>query len=224
MLVRLLVQNLVWIGGMGALLILSAGTLNWPAVWIFLATMGLLGVGSGLYLIRTDPGLLDERMRAPMQQDQPVADKVFIVAFGIVATAWFVLCGLDYRVHRAALAWSVHAVGVILLIASTLSILWVMRANSFASPVVRVQSERGHRVIDSGPYAWVRHPMYTGAALYFAGMPLALGSWWGLAFAPVLVAMFAVRTVIEERTLRDQLPGYPDYAARVRYRLLPGIW
>lgn len=224
MLVRLLVQNLVWVGGMGALLMLSAGTLNWPALWIFIATMLLLGLGSGLYLIRFDPGLLEERMRAPVQRDQPRADKIFILVFGVVSTAWFVICGLDYRVHRAAVAWPVHAAGVVLLVASTLAILWVMRVNSFAAPVVRVQAERGHRVIDTGPYALVRHPMYSGAALYFAGMPLALGSWWGLWFAPVLVAMFAVRTAIEERTLRDHLPGYSDYAERVRYRLLPGVW
>jgi protein-S-isoprenylcysteine O-methyltransferase Ste14 len=224
MFARLMMQNLMWTGVMGALLILSAGTLRWPAVWVFLAAMLLLGLGSGLYLIKVDPGLLEERMRPPMQRDQPFADKVFIAAFGVVATAWFVLCGLEYRVHRAAVGWPVHAVGLMLLIASTLSILWVMRANSFAAPVVRVQSERHHRVIDSGPYAWVRHPMYSGAALYFAGMPLALGSWWGLAFAPVLVAMFAYRTVIEEATLRDHLPGYSEYAARVRYRLVPGVW
>jgi protein-S-isoprenylcysteine O-methyltransferase Ste14 len=103
-------------------------------------------------------------------------------------------------------------------------ILWVFRTNSFAAPVVKVQTERHHHVISTGPYALVRHPMYASVMLFFIGAPLTLGSWWGLAFVPVFFAMFAFRTGIEERTLRAGLSGYADYAARVRYRLVPGLW
>ena len=102
--------------------------------------------------------------------------------------------------------------------------MWVLHENSFASVVVRLQRERGHRVISSGPYAWVRHPMYSGAILFFIGIPLLLGSLWGLIASPLLVLMFAVRVSIEERTLREGLDGYVDYTSRVRYRLLPGVW
>jgi protein-S-isoprenylcysteine O-methyltransferase Ste14 len=98
------------------------------------------------------------------------------------------------------------------------------RSNSFAAPVVKIASERGHRVADSGPYAHVRHPMYAGALLFFIGTPLLLGSWYGLAAVPVLTVVLAARAVMEERMLADELPGYRDYAMRVRYRLIPGLW
>jgi protein-S-isoprenylcysteine O-methyltransferase Ste14 len=120
------------------------------------------------------------------------------------------------------MAW--QALGLALLLASTGFILWVMRENSFAAPVVKVQAERGHRVIDTGPYAWVRHPMYSGTLLFFVGTPLMLGSWWGVAMAPLFFVLFAIRAGIEERTLLAGLSGYADYVARVRYRLVPGIW
>ena len=107
---------------------------------------------------------------------------------------------------------------------SAVFIMWVMRVNSFAAPLVKVQSERGHHVIDSGPYAWVRHPMYTGAIVFFIGIPLLLGSLWGLIASPLLAFMFAIRITIEERMLKAGLDGYADYTSRVRYRLLPGIW
>jgi protein-S-isoprenylcysteine O-methyltransferase Ste14 len=111
-----------------------------------------------------------------------------------------------------------------MLLLSTGFIMWVMRENSFAAPVVKLQTERGHRVISTGPYAWVRHPMYTGTILFFVGAPLLLGSYWGVAMSPLLVALFAVRARIEEHALLAGLAGYADYAARVRYRLVPGIW
>jgi len=98
------------------------------------------------------------------------------------------------------------------------------RANTYAAAAVRVQAEREHRVVTDGPYAVVRHPMYAGAILYFLGTPLLLGSWYGLAFAPVFIVLLAMRAVMEERMLTRALDGYPAYAARVRYRLVPYIW
>jgi protein-S-isoprenylcysteine O-methyltransferase Ste14 len=102
--------------------------------------------------------------------------------------------------------------------------MWVFRENSFAAPVVKVQSARAHRVVSTGPYALVRHPMYSGIMLFFVGVPLLLGSWWGVAIALLFIVLFAIRARIEERALIDGLPGYADYAARVRYRLVPGVW
>jgi protein-S-isoprenylcysteine O-methyltransferase Ste14 len=107
---------------------------------------------------------------------------------------------------------------------STAFIMWVFRENSFAAPVVKVQSARAHRVVSTGPYALVRHPMYSGIMLFFVGVPLLLGSWWGVAIALLFIVLFAIRARIEERALIDGLPGYADYAARVRYRLVPGVW
>ena len=224
MIAKLLLQNLMWVAGLGALLFLPAGTLHWPSAWLFLATSAILGLGGGLRFAKTDPALLAERMRPMMQKDQPPADKKFMLAFGFTALCWFLLIGLDKRWHGSDMTVAWQALGFALLLCSYVLIVWVMRENSFAAPVVKVQAERGHRVIDTGPYAWVRHPMYGGAVLYFIAMALLLGSWWGVAMAPLFFILFAIRAGIEERALLEGLPGYADYVARVRYRLLPGIW
>jgi protein-S-isoprenylcysteine O-methyltransferase Ste14 len=224
MIAKWVLQSLAWIVAMGALLFAPAGTLRWPAAWVFLAAMTLISLAAGSWLARTDPELLAERMRFTAQDDQPAADKIFMVAFGVVALIWFVAIGFDYRLHGPGFPIVLQALGLALLLLSTGFIMWVMRENSFAAPQVRVQRERGQHVVSTGPYAWVRHPMYSGTILFLVGMPLLLGSRWGLALSPLFVVLFAVRTGIEERALIADLPGYGDYAARVRYRLLPGVW
>jgi protein-S-isoprenylcysteine O-methyltransferase Ste14 len=221
---KLLLQNLIWILVMGALLLVPAGTLHWPAAWVFLGTIAILGVASGLWLASTDPALLAERLRPMMQKDQPAADKKFMLAFGFVALIWFLAIGLDRRYHASDVPWALQALGWAMLVVSAGFIMWVMRENSFASPVVKLQTERGHRVVSTGPYAWVRHPMYSGIVLFFVGAPLLLGSWWAVAMSPLFIALFAIRARIEERALLAGLPGYADYTARVRYRLVPGVW
>jgi protein-S-isoprenylcysteine O-methyltransferase Ste14 len=224
MIAKLILQTLLYIAGMGALLFVAAGTLHWPGAWAYLAAMAVLGLCSGLWLAKADPALLAERMRPMMQDGQPAADKKFMLVFGLIALIWFVVIGLDRRTQASDVPTALQALGLVMLVASTGYIMWVMRENSFAAPVVKVQAERGHRVIDSGPYAHVRHPMYSGTALFFFGAPLLLGSWWGVVLAPLFVGLFAIRAGIEERILLADLPGYADYTARVRYRLVPGIW
>lgn len=224
MIARLLLQNTVLTAGMGGLLFAAAGTLHWPGAWAFLATSVLLGPLCGWWLYRIDPALLAERLRPVLQRDQPAADKIFMIVFVVAMLGWLVAMGLDRR-HLAShmnVAWQV--LGLVLFLASTLFTLWVFRENSFAAPVVKLQAERAQRVISTGPYAYVRHPMYSGMILFFASVPLILGSTWGLAIAPLFLALLAVRIRIEERTLIAGLPGYVDYAARVRYRVLPGLW
>jgi protein-S-isoprenylcysteine O-methyltransferase Ste14 len=224
MVAKLLLQNLIWFGGIGALLFVAAGTLHWPAAWLFLGIMIVLGIAGGLWLARTDPALLAERMRMTMQPNQPAADKMFMLAFGAAALIWLVAIGLDRRLHGSDFPVPLEGFGLAMLLLSNGFIMWVMRENSFASPVVKVQSDRGHRVIDSGPYAWVRHPMYSGGLVFFVGTSLLLGSWWGVAMTPLLAVLFAIRTGIEERALTAGLLDYGDYMSRVRYRLLPGVW
>jgi protein-S-isoprenylcysteine O-methyltransferase Ste14 len=224
MIAKLLLQNVIWIAAMGALLFVPAGTLQWPAAWVFLATIAILGVAGGLWLARTDPALLAERLRPMMQKDQPAADKKFMLAFGVVALIWFLAIGLDQRYHGSEVPLALQALGWAMLVLSTAFIMWVMRENSFAAPVVKLQSERGHRVVSTGPYAWVRHPMYSASVLFFVGAPLLLGSWWGVAMSPLFIVLFAIRAGIEERALLAGLPGYADYMARVRYRLVPRLW
>ncbi|UGX96746.1 isoprenylcysteine carboxylmethyltransferase family protein [Bradyrhizobium barranii subsp. barranii] len=224
MIAKLLLQNTITTAGMGALLFACAGTMHWPSAWVFLATCALLGPLCGWWLYRVDPALLAERLRPVLQRDQPAADKAFMIVFVIAMLAWLAAMGLDRRTQFSDMPVALQALGLLLFVLSTLFILWVFRENSFAAPVVKLQADRAQRVVSTGPYAHVRHPMYSGMILFFAGVPLLLGSWWGLVMAPIIVVLFAVRIGIEERTLREGLPGYSDYMTRVRYRLLPGVW
>jgi protein-S-isoprenylcysteine O-methyltransferase Ste14 len=224
MVARLLIQNAIWICVMAALLFVPAGTLHWPAAWVFLGSIGLLGLGCGVWLLKTDPALMAERMRSPVQDGQPAADKIFVWVFGPAMLIWFIVMGLDARFQGSDAPLALQALGFALLLLALALIMWVMRTNSFAAPVVKVQTERQHRVVTAGPYAYVRHPMYSGAVAFFAGVSLLLGSWWGLAMVPLLATLFAVRTINEERVLVSGLPGYSDYLIKVRFRLLPGVW
>jgi protein-S-isoprenylcysteine O-methyltransferase Ste14 len=222
---RLIIRNLVWIAILALLLFGTGGTLRWRGGWLFLAELGGTGLALGLWLARHDPALLAERMAAGMQPAQKTWDKVFMATAFVLWTGWLALMALD----AARFGWShvppwAQALGALLIALCMYLAYLTFRENSFAAPVVKIQTERGHRVVSSGPYAHVRHPMYTGAALFFIGTPLLLGSYYGLAAAPVLIAVLAVRAVMEERTLDNELPGYRDYAARVRYRLVPWIW
>ena len=221
---RLIIQIAIFVT-LGLLLFLSAGTLRWPAAWVLLAEMGGTGIAFGLWLGRHDPALLAERLSACFQSSQKSWDKVFVATLLVLWSSWFVLMGLDAVRFR----WShvpvwVQAIGAILIALNAYIAYRTLRENTFAAPVVKIQTERGHRVVRTGPYAYVRHPMYAGNLLFFIGAPLLLGSWYGLAAAPLMVAMLAMRAVLEERTLASELPGYRDYAAHVRYRLVRGIW
>lgn len=224
MIARLLLQNTTFVVALGTLLFVSAGSLDWPAAWLFLAVSVILGPACGWWLAKTDPALLAERLRPTFQAEQPAADKKFMLTFMAALPIWLIAIGLDRRVHGSDVPLVLQVLGLAMYLLSTAFIMWVFRENSFAAPVVKVQAERHHRVVSSGPYAVVRHPMYSGIMLFFVGVPLLLGSWWGVAIAPLFAVLFGIRARIEERALVDGLPGYADYAARVRYRLVPGLW
>ena len=224
MIAKLALQNTGFVVAMGALLFASAGTLHWPGAWTFLATSAVLGPAFGLWLAKTDPALLAERMRLTARDEQPAADKKFMLAFVAVLVIWFVAMGIDRRIDAADVPFIPKALGLAMYLLSMGFIAWVFHENSFAAPLVKLQAERNHHVISTGPYAWVRHPMYSGMMLFFIGVPLLLGSWWGVAMVPVFVVLFAIRMRIEERTLIAGLPGYADYRTKVRYRLVPGLW
>jgi protein-S-isoprenylcysteine O-methyltransferase Ste14 len=222
---RIVRQSLVGLAIMLVLLFVPAGTLAWPAAWVFLLEFGLASVLITRWLLRHNPALLEERMKPLIQRDQKPWDKGLMAVFLLLWCAWFVVMALD----AARFAWSVvplwlRVFGVIAIAFAMYIMFLVMRTNSFAAPVVKIQAERGHRVISDGPYAVVRHPMYGGAVLLLLGTPLLLGSWWGLAMLPLIVVLLSTRAVMEERTLMAELPGYADYATRVRYRLIPKIW
>jgi protein-S-isoprenylcysteine O-methyltransferase Ste14 len=203
----------------------SAGTLVWPSAWIFL----ILFFGSAVWitrmLARNDPALLAERLKPLVQKDQPVWDRVFISTFVLFFILWLVLIALD----AARFRWSsvprwLQTVGAFGLVLSMWMQYSVFRENTFLAPVVKIQAERGHRVISTGPYAVVRHPMYSAALILLVAVPLLLGSWWGLAATLVLAGLLVVRTIFEEKELDSRLEGYSAYRKRVRSRLVPGLW
>ena len=224
MIPKLARQTVVTISIIAAMLFLSAGRLDWPGAWLFLAELGLGGFGMGVRLARHDPELLAERMKPPFQRAQPGWDRWFLVAVASLGAGWLVLMGLDRRPAGEQLPFWLVVVGAVLMLVSFAIVQWTFQTNSFAAAVVRIQTERGHRVISTGPYALVRHPMYAGAALFLLSVPLMLGSLWGLILAPAMIAMLGLRAVKEERVLAAGLEGYADYMRRVRYRLVPGLW
>lgn len=210
---------------LGALLFLSAGTLAWPGAWAFLAIMLFASGALGAMLLREDPQLLEERLRPPIQPEQGSADKIVVSAIVALFIAWLPLMALDAeRYEWSRMPVGLQLVGGVGVLACFVLVGRVFRANAFLTPVVKPQADRGQRVISTGPYAHVRHPMYGGALLFFFGAPLLLGSWWGLAWACLLTVTVGVRAVLEERFLATTLDGYADYMASVRYRFIPGLW
>jgi protein-S-isoprenylcysteine O-methyltransferase Ste14 len=138
---------------------------------------------------------------------------------------WLILMGLDAGRYRwSQVPFALQGAGFVLLCLGSYLVWLTLKANSYAAPVVKIQKERGHFVVTTGPYAYVRHPMYAGALLFIAGAPLLLGSWRGLAAGAGLVLVIGTRAVLEERTLKAEFDGYADYAHRVRYRLVPHLW
>jgi protein-S-isoprenylcysteine O-methyltransferase Ste14 len=222
---KLLAQLVAMIAIFAAILFGAGGTWRWPSAWAFLALFLAASLALSLWLAAVDPALLAERMKSPVQKDQKPWDRVFLLLIMVVYLSWLAVMALDAK----RFSWShaplwIQVLGAALILASYAGIAWVFRTNSFAAPVIKIQADRKQTVISTGPYAVVRHPMYAFAIWQFVGMPLMLGSWWGLAFVPPVMAAVAVRTLGEEKMLRAELEGYDDYARRVRWRYAPGVW
>jgi protein-S-isoprenylcysteine O-methyltransferase Ste14 len=220
-----IVQTIVWFGFMGAIIFGAAGTMDYAGGWLYLGAMVALSVIFGAHMMRVDPGLLRERLKPPVQKDQPLADKLVLIPVLLLMFGGMGFMAADAARWRwSMMPPSVQWAGCGLLLAAFLFMYWTMRANSFAAPVVKIQKDRGQAVITTGPYAIVRHPMYLGALFYMAGTSLVLGSWWGLVTVPVLTLLLGIRIGIEEQALRSGLEGYDDYARRVPWRLIPLVW
>ncbi len=203
----------------GAALFGSAGTFAIAVFWIYLAILAAIFAASILWL---DPDLARERMR-PGGKKPPLALRLF----SGVMLLHLVIAGLD----RGRLHWSdtvppwLQALGLLVLTGSYAFVIWTMRVNRFFSSVVRIQSDRGQYVVDSGPYAVIRHPGYLAGILVVLASGIALGSWIATAFLAITSLPFLFyRVITEDRVLRTDLPGYTDYAQRVRWRLIPGVW
>lgn len=202
----------------------SAGTFRWGAAWVYVA-LYLSSMGAGGYVARRyNPGIFEARANWRHQNTKPF-DRVFFALYLPLTILELVAGGLDVvRLHHPAMSIPCLYAGVGLYVIASPMVAWVMATNSFAETTVRIQTERGHTVVTTGPYRFVRHPMYLGLILMFLGTGLILRSWWSLAIGAVIGALFVVRTALEDGTLRRELAGYEDFTAQTRYRLMPGLW
>lgn len=202
--------------------LLAAGTWRWPAFWTTLALLAVALTMHQRFVARRNPGLLARRMR--VGSGTPRWDIAWHFAFWPLVGLVPVVGGLEFRAHgsRVPIAWC--AAGVVLLAAGLALSARAMACNPFFEGTARLQRDRAQHVVDAGPYRAIRHPGYAGLALCVLGTPFLLRSWWAWPAAAMAVASIAVRTALEDRMLRGGLPGYAEYADRVRYRLLPGAW
>ena len=196
------------------LLFLPAGTFDYWQVYVYVGIILVLALGAISYFLKHDPELIERRLRTKEKQD---TQKAVVFALTILVVLAYVIPGLDCRFAWSDVPVAVVLVADFLLAVSYLFVAFVLKTNSYASRIVEV--EEGQQVIKTGPYAVVRHPMYTGVVLMYLATPVALGSWWGL--IPVILIP---RILNEEKVLREELTDYPEYCTEVRWRLLPHVW
>jgi len=225
-LLRLITSFIVQFVVLSALLFVPAGTLHWWRAWVLLGVFFIGTVVSAVDLYANQKELLRERLKPPLQRDQPLVDKIVLMAFLVLFLGLFVLIPLDlFRWHLLPQApLPVSWLGFALVLIGWCIVHLSLKRNPYAAPVVKYQQSRSQAVVDSGVYGIVRHPMYAGAIPFMIGIPLWLGSYAGMLLAIVMTLLLALRIFFEERFLCGQLPGYEAYMRRVRYRLLPWVW
>jgi protein-S-isoprenylcysteine O-methyltransferase Ste14 len=206
-----------------ALLFWPAGRLDWWAGWLYFGLL-LVWVATNYVLLRRfNPELIEHRVR--LGPGTKTWDKLWSALFAPVFYGVYVVAGLDavrFESSEMSLWW--WPLGLAAFLPGAALLTWSMVVNPFFERTVRIQLERGHRVVDTGPYAVVRHPGYAGFLSWIASAPLLLGSWWACLPAAICVVGLVIRTALEDRTLQRELTGYEEYTQRVRFRLIPGVW
>jgi protein-S-isoprenylcysteine O-methyltransferase Ste14 len=208
------------------ILLICGGDLGWWQAWLYSLLILVAGIGGRIWAEQRHPGLLAERQNIENIQNAKAWDKVLAPLMAVsIGYPMVSVAGLDHRYDWSP-EFSLWLVvnGFILISLGYVFAAWALAENRFFSSVVRIQTDRGHVVCDSGPYRFVRHPGYAGNILALFGIVLALSSLWTLIPAAVALIIAVIRTVLEDQTLQEELPGYRDYARRVRYRLIPGIY
>jgi len=205
-----------------AFIFLPAGTWRYWQGWLFIAAFSAATIGLTVYLALYDRPLLERRMNAGPQHEKGWSQKIIVSLIILAFFVFIILPSLDYRLGVSPVPAYLSIAGTIVIVLSFLLIFWVLKVNSYAAANVSVADDQ--KVIDSGPYAYVRHPMYAGALWLFIGMPLALGSWLTICLVPLILPLLFWRLLDEEKVLRRDLPGYDEYASRVRHRLVPYVW
>jgi protein-S-isoprenylcysteine O-methyltransferase Ste14 len=205
-----------------ALVFICAGTIHFWQGWLFGLSFWFSSIAIGIYFIKYDRPLLERRMRfGPWEESRPI-EKVVISLIFLMFVALMIVPALDHRFAWSRVSGAVVVIANILIVATFGFFIVVLRANPFAASTITV--EAGQRVISTGPYAYVRHPMYAGALLLIFAMPIALGSWWALLVPVISTPVLIVRILDEESALGAELAGYKRYLAAVPYRLIPRVW
>jgi protein-S-isoprenylcysteine O-methyltransferase Ste14 len=220
--VRAVVSVFVLVGLLGAVIFASAGTLDYWQAWVYLTILLIVSLLTTIYLLRNDPELLRRRLHGGPTAEKRPAQRIIMTFTTLGFIALLVVPALDRRTGWSNVPPLVVLTGNILFVVGYYFIYRVFRENSFTSATIEIATD--HKVIDTGPYSIVRHPMYASALLYLAGTPLALGSFWGLVPFAAVIPFLIWRLFDEETMLERELQGYSDYKKRVMYRLLPGVW
>ncbi len=207
---------------LAASLFIPAGTLDYWQAWVFLAVFFIAVLAITIYLLKKDPKLLERRVKAGSAAETQRSQKIIQFLAAIAFISIFILSALDHRFGWSVVPWYVEITGDFLVELGLLVVFFVFRENSFASATIEIAAEQ--RLIATGPYAIVRHPMYSGALVMLSGVPIALGSWWGLLTVIPIVLVIIWRLIDEEKFLQINLPGYSNYLGKVKCRLLPFIW
>jgi protein-S-isoprenylcysteine O-methyltransferase Ste14 len=209
-----------------AVILFLSGDWLWPEGWIFSLWLDAMVLSNYVYLYRHDPALLAERSKRPGSENQQEWDKYVSIALCVVVVAWLIIMPLDARRYRwtPGFPLSLKVVGGLALLPSLFLIYRSTVENTFLSTLVRIQTERKQRVISTGVYGFVRHPLYLGCLLLCLGAPLLLGSLYGLIISLGAVLLLVGRILGEEEMLVKELDGYDEYAQKVKYRLIPFVW
>jgi protein-S-isoprenylcysteine O-methyltransferase Ste14 len=223
LLLRFAVRETMGLVFMGVALFWSAGRLDWWPAWALIALTMAWSIATALVIVRHRPDLLAERLGP--RKGAKRWDTALMSAHGLVQLGILVVAGLDQRFGWSkGIAPEAQVVAFLVCSFGYALVVWATAANAFFSQIVRIQTERGHTVVSGGPYHYVRHPAYAGGILTQLSMPILLGSWWALLVGGLDSLLMIVRTALEDRTLKAELPGYVDYVGRVHQRLMPGVW
>ncbi len=204
--------------------LIPAGVRAWPSAWVFLGLWFGFWLLILIWLYIQNPGLFWERMLTSTS-GQKSWDRILVPLLYAAIFLWLLFASFDAgRFHWSSVPPGVEIAGAFILVSSFVLFFLTFRANRYLATVVRVQEDRGQVVITTGPYRFVRHPMYAATLVFFLGTPLLLGEWYGVLLSPIAAAVLAWRALLEERTLQKELPGYAEYMTRTRYRLVPLVW
>lgn len=220
--VRLTASSILGLVAFGFILFLPARTLNYWQASVFMAVFTVATIVPTIYLYRTNPAALQRRMHAGPRAETRPAQKIIITASFVDVFAMMAFSALDHRMGWSTVPAGVSLLGNVLVAAGLAIAMVVIAQNGYAASTVRV--ETGQQVVSGGVYKSIRHPMYVGSLIMMVGIPLALGSYWGLLFVILGVAVIVFRILDEEKLLTEELAGYREYAQRVRYRLMPNVW